>query len=81
MSETISDNKLPYSPIINNEPYKYTVNNTITTKAGTAVNLIFLVIIILFICILLHDINLKILNLYYNTKCYNNNLIIKLFSI
>lgn len=45
------------------------------------VSIIFIVILVIFIGIMINDINCKILNVYYNTKKYNDHIIIKMFII
>jgi len=43
--------------------------------------LIFVVVLVIFIGIMINDINCKILNMYYNTKKYNDHIIMKMFII
>jgi hypothetical protein len=56
-----------------------TINNELT--AYSYVSLIFAVVIIILIGILINDINCKVLNLYYNTNKYNDNIIIKMLIV
>ena len=79
----VSDNKLPVSqqvPLIS-EKEKEKKNELLNINSYKYVNMIFYVILIILISILLNDINAKILNIYYNTKKYNNNIIIKMFMV
>ncbi len=92
---TISDNTLPIITQKNNNnedktnismedinKYKIAmniINNEIT--AYNYVNIIFIVLLIIIISILINDINCKILNIYYKTKRYNDNIIIKMLII
>jgi len=79
----ISDNKLPVSPQVPliSEKEKEKKNGLLNINSYKYVNMIFYVILIILISILLNDINAKILNIYYNTKKYNNNIIIKMFMV
>ena len=79
----ISDNKLPVSPQVPliSEKEKEKKNELLNINSYKYVNMIFYVILIILISILLNDINAKILNIYYNTKKYNNNIIIKMFMV
>ena len=55
------------------------IHNEVT--AYSYVSLIFIVVLVIFIGIMINDINCKILNMYYNTKKYNNHIIIKMFIV
>ena len=55
------------------------INNELT--AYSYVSLIFAVVLIILIGILINDINCKVLNLYYNTNKYNDNVIIKMLIV
>jgi hypothetical protein len=85
MAGVISDDSIPEIP---RDPVNsYIKTNETTTKgitetaAYSCVSLIFMVIVVMFIGIMINDINCKILNIYYNTKRYNNNIIIKMFIV
>ena len=56
-----------------------TINNEFT--AYSYISLIFSIILIILICILINDINCKILNMYYSTQKYNSNVIIKMLIV
>lgn len=84
----ISDQNIPQIP-----PNPFSKNNNIQTDkniinsiqnqtiAYSYVSIIFIVILVIFIGIMINDINCKILNVYYNTKKYNDHIIIKMFII
>lgn len=55
------------------------INNELT--AYSYVSLIFAVVLIILIGILINDINCKVLNIYYNTNKYNDNVIIKMLIV
>lgn len=55
------------------------INNELT--AYSYVSLIFAVVLIILIGILINDINCKVLNMYYNTNKYNDNIIIKMLIV
>lgn len=55
------------------------IHNEVT--AYCYVSLIFIVVLVIFIGVMINDINCKILNLYYNTKKYNDHIIMKMFII
>jgi hypothetical protein len=55
------------------------IHNEVT--AYSYVSLIFVVVLVIFIGIMINDINCKILNMYYNTKKYNDHIIMKMFII
>ena len=85
----ISDGSLPELPkqninissenIHNNKQNIDSINNEL--NAYSYVSLIFAVVLIILIGILINDINCKILNLYYNTNKYNDNVIIKMLIV
>lgn len=55
------------------------INNEITSYHY--VSMIFVVILIILIGILINDINCKVLNMYYNTNKYNDNIIVKMLIV
>jgi len=80
----ISDNNLPeliQAPQTDRNEIMKKKNEQQCINSYKYVNMIFYVILIILISILLNDINAKILNIYYNTKKYNSNIIIKMFMI
>ena len=72
---------IPRNPLSNNNDVDFINLTQNKTTAYSYVSIIFIVILILFICIMINDINCKILNIYYNTKKYNDHIIIKMFII
>lgn len=82
MANIISDSQLPFITIAgSDDDKKIEESNKKPPERTNPVQVLYLIILIMFIFIILHDINLKSLNLYYKTKSYNDRLILKMFSV